>query len=127
MEKTDVPVYTNLNVRYNRNCVAIQRGPLVYCLEGADNPEPLYRISLPKNEVLHSHFDEQLLGGVVKITGKAVFYNDFDWDRELYRTSLPAPQQFEFTAIPYYAWDNRKPGQMLVWIPEILDMCCIKG
>lgn len=112
-------VYTNPNVRYNRNCVAIQRGPLVYCLEGADNPEPLYRISLPKNEVLHSHFDEQLLGGVVKITGKAVFYNDFEWDGELYRTSLPAPRQFEFTAIPYYAWDNRKPGQMLVWIPEI--------
>ncbi|MBB6284165.1 glycoside hydrolase family 127 protein [Geobacillus subterraneus] len=111
-------VYAHPNVRQNRNCVALQRGPLVYCLEGADNPEPLYAISLPRTSILQAQFDERLLGGMVKITGQALRCDDSDWDGELYRTTPPTAKPFEFTAIPYYAWDNRQPGQMIVWIPE---------
>ena len=41
-----------------------------------------------------------------------------NWDSGLYRTEPPAVEQAKLTAVPYFAWDNREPGEMLVWLRD---------
>ncbi|HUT54222.1 MAG TPA: beta-L-arabinofuranosidase domain-containing protein [bacterium] len=85
-------------VRENRGRVAILRGPLLYCLEGQDNPGlDVHKLVINKSAALSSEYRPDLLGGVVVVKG---------------RTQEGA----EFTAIPYYAWSNRGPSQMEVWV-----------
>ena len=76
---------------------AIQRGPILYALEGIDNGGPLKDVKIPLDTPLTSTFRAGLLGGVQAITGTV-------GDRTI-------------TAIPYYAWNNRGKGEMEVWIP----------
>jgi uncharacterized protein len=111
-------MYSHPNVRQNANHVAIQRGPIVYCLESIDNVDSLHKLSLTKEGILTSIYDETLLGGVVKIIGDAELADDLKWEDKLYSTDKPKNKPFQITAIPYYAWDNREPGQMRVWIQE---------
>ncbi|MDQ0973199.1 DUF1680 family protein [Neobacillus niacini] len=111
-------MYSHPNVRQNANHVAIQRGPIVYCLESIDNVDSLHKLSLTKEGILTSIYDETLLGGVVKIVGDAELADDLKWEDKLYSTDKPRNKPFHITAIPYYAWDNREPGQMRVWIQE---------
>ncbi|WP_299093355.1 beta-L-arabinofuranosidase domain-containing protein [uncultured Metabacillus sp.] len=111
-------IYSHPKVRQNVNTVAIQRGPIIYCLESIDNSCSLHEISLPPEGVLKSVYDETLLGGVVKIIGEAELVDDDDWENKLYSTNKPKNKPFQITAIPYYAWDNRASGQMRVWIHE---------
>jgi uncharacterized protein len=111
-------MYSHPAVRQNVNHVSIQRGPIVYCIEGTDNVSNLHDIILPSNTVLHAQYDEQLLGGIVKITGKAVILESESWRDTLYQSSAPEEKMIELIAVPYYAWDNREHGPMRVWIPE---------
>ncbi len=84
-------------VRENRGRAAILRGPIVYCLEGQDNPGlDVHKLVIEKSAALSAEHRPELLGGVVVVKG---------------RTKEGA----EFTAIPYYAWSNRGPSQMEVW------------
>ncbi|GAI25773.1 unnamed protein product, partial [marine sediment metagenome] len=103
-------------VREDIGCVAIQRGPLVYCLEHVDNNVPLHRIVLPKDAKLKVRFEPDLLDGVVVIRGDAFVMDDSDWDAQLYRVSEEQRKRFKISAIPYYAWANRGRGEMRVWI-----------
>jgi uncharacterized protein len=83
--------------------VALMRGPVIYCLEEIDNPEYLNQTNEPKihlNELV-SLFDENLLGGVVSIKGKAV---------------LSDKSNLEVRYIPYYSWANRGERKMKVWV-----------
>ncbi|CAH1190624.1 Non-reducing end beta-L-arabinofuranosidase [Paenibacillus auburnensis] len=111
-------VYAHPNLRADAGKTAIQRGPLVYCLEGADNGEPLSSISLSKSGGFTETFDGGLLGGavVVKTTGYRV--DEQSWNDGLYSRTKAAEQPVEVTAIPYYLWGNRGSGEMKVWIPE---------
>lgn len=111
-------VYSHPNVRQNVNHVALQRGPIVYCIESVDNIESLQRILLAKDSNLTASYDDRLLGGVVKLIGNGVILNDNNWTNSLYQTIKPSSKPYQLTAIPYYAWDNRESGQMRVWIPE---------
>lgn len=111
-------MYSHPNVRQNANHVAIQRGPIVYCLESIDNVDSLHKLSLTKEGILTSIYDGTLLGGVVKIVGDAELADDLKWEDKLYSTDKPKNKPFQITAIPYYAWDNRESGQMRVWIQE---------
>jgi DUF1680 family protein len=110
-------VYAHPDVRQDVGSVALQRGPLVYCLEEVDHGIPLQRIVLPRDTQLSSHFDASLLGGVAVITGPALAADTSDWSNILYRGQGPELKPCLLTAIPYYAWDNRRPGQMRVWLP----------
>ena len=103
-------------VREDIGCVAIQRGPLVYCLEQVDNNVPLHRIVLPKGAKLESHFEPDLLDGVVVIDGNAFIVDDSDWDAQLYCVSEEKRKHFKISAIPYFVWANRRIGEMRVWI-----------
>ena len=106
-------------VRQDAGLVALQRGPVVYCLEQVDNPVPLHRILLPRDAELKPHFEVNLLGGVTVISGKALVRDDSDWDNVLYRAEPAKLKPLEIKAIPYYAWDHREPGDMRVWIMAI--------
>jgi DUF1680 family protein len=111
-------VYAHPAIRSNDGQVALQRGPLVYCLEAADNLAPLHRIRLPRTAALESRFQPDLLGGVVVIQGNASVLEEADWAGVLYRPSPPQQTTYTLTAIPYYAWDHRQPGEMRVWFRE---------
>lgn len=111
-------VYAHPSVRQNINHVALQRGPLVYCLEETDNKKELHNIYIPENAELEADFDQELLGGIKKIGGYAHIPDESGWEGQLYRSQKPKMKPFYFTAVPYYLWDNRAPGEMRVWIPE---------
>lgn len=106
--------------------VALQRGPLVYCLEQLDQPDgvPLYNVSLDLRGKSSAQFQEQfkqdLLGGIVVLhhvgavneqTANQLYY--------AYPPSSPQTKQLELTFIPYYAWANRAPTPMQVWTPYL--------
>jgi uncharacterized protein len=113
-------VYAHPQVGQDVGAVALQRGPLVYCVEQVDQTAPVQRLRLPAGAVLDSHFEPGLLGGVVVITGEALAVDEDDWDGQLYRARAPRLRPTTLRAIPYYAWDNRDPGAMQVWLPETL-------
>jgi len=106
-------------VRMDSGRIALQRGPLVYCLEEVDNGANLNDITLPRDGLLKVEFDESLLGGVVVITGEARRRDLSRWEGRLYQPACSASKTVPLKAIPYYAWANRAPGEMLVWIREI--------
>src|SRR5947209_15172186 len=111
-------IYAHPNVRQDAGCVALQRGPLVYCLETADNNVPLHRIVVPRTTELASQFEPDLLGGVTVIQSKALVEDDTGWAGMLYRSQSASLQSDTITAIPYYAWDNRQSGEMRIWLRE---------
>ena len=112
-------VYAHPQVGQDVGAVALQRGPLVYCVEQADQRDPVPQLRLPAGAALASHFEPDLLGGVVVVTGEALAVDDADWDGQLYRAQAPRLRPTTLKAIPYYAWDNRAPGAMQVWLPEL--------
>ena len=111
-------MYAHPDIRQDAGCVVLQRGPLVYCLEGTDNNVPLHRIVVPRTTELASQFEADMLGGVTVICGEALVEDDSDWAGRLYRSWSPTLQSRTITAIPYYAWDNREAGEMRVWLRE---------
>ena len=111
-------MYAHPNVRQDAGCVALQRGPLVYCVEEADNPVPLQRIALPGTAELTSQFEAAMLDGVTVVRGEALVEDDTGWTGRLYRAWPTSSQPHTITAIPYYAWDNRQPGEMRVWLRD---------
>lgn len=99
-------------VAADRGRVALQRGPLVYCLEGPDHPAGKVRnVVLPDDVPLSPEYRSELLGGVtvIRSSGKAYSYDARGRVQE---------QAVELTAIPYCAWANRGPAEMVVWIPR---------
>jgi DUF1680 family protein len=111
-------MYAHPNVRQDAGLVALQRGPLVYCLEGVDNKVPLHRIVVPGTAELTSHFEPDVLGGVTVIHAQVPVEDDADWEGQLYRSQPVSLKPGAITAIPYYAWDNRQPGEMRVWLRD---------
>ena len=105
-------VAANEAVAADRNRVALQRGPLVYCAEWPDNPNGHVRnLVLSDRAPLTAEFNAGLLNGVEVIRGKALSLA-YDAQGALRKSGQ------DFTAIPYYAWANRGRGQMMVWIPD---------
>jgi hypothetical protein len=104
------------NVKANQGQLALQRGPLVYCVEACDQPESLASLYLPAAAELKAVEEKNLLGSVMAIEGLAEVTTELDWTRRLYQASAPS-RRVPIAAIPYYAWDNRKAGAMRVWLP----------
>ncbi len=107
-------------VTADRGRVALQRGPLVYCLEQVDNEVSVHQIALPPDAQLKAVHKPYLLGGLTIIQGEGITPDLTNWQGKLYGTT-PKAKPVKFTAIPYYAWDNRKPDDMTVWLPEHPD------
>ena len=107
-------VYAHRKVEADRGRVALERGPLVYCLEGIDNEGQVHNIVLPPDAKLATRRRDDLLGGIVVIRGTA--------QRRVRTGDGIALRPAEITAVPYYAFDNRQPGPVMVWLAEIPDI-----
>jgi len=123
-------VRANPRVRANTGKIAVMRGPVVYCLEEADNGPGLYRIHVsdpldpadPRDPAdsgepagIKVRHEDNFLQGVTTIafTGK----REKDWPEDaLYGTAKPVLEDKQLLFIPYYAWANRDKGEMTVWI-----------
>ena len=90
-------IQANPNVQADVGRVAIQRGPIVYCIEAVDNGGSTKDIVLAREPNLTAQYRSDLLGGVTVIDGVA------NGGRRV-------------MAVPYYAWDHRKSGEMVVWL-----------
>jgi hypothetical protein len=105
-------VVANNAVVSDRSRIALQRGPIVYCAEWPDNPNGKIRnLMLPENAAFDAKFEPALLKGVTVLQSEA-FSLSRDVNGKIVKKKQP------FTAIPYYAWANRGPGEMTVWIPD---------
>jgi DUF1680 family protein len=109
-------VRANPAVRQDVGQLALQRGPLVYCLESVDNPFPLHRLVVPPTAALAARFEPDVLGGIAVVEGPAQLEDDSGWDGELYGTRASRRTAVRIRAVPYYAWDHRAPGEMRVWL-----------
>lgn len=103
-----------------RNQVAVQRGPVVYCLESCDL-ETGFAVSdmvIPRGIEFKPRFEAKLLGGITILEGQAEARAEQPWSRELYRELAPAKSRsVRLRLIPYYAWGNRGRSEMTVWMP----------
>jgi uncharacterized protein len=113
-------VYADPQVKADAGRVAIQRGPVVYCLEGADNGGQVRNLVLPRDAALTASIEKDLFGGVSVVHGEALAVTrGKDEAQETKKTP--------FKAVPYSTWDNRKPGPMVVWLPEQAELAELPG
>ncbi|MBV9390882.1 MAG: glycoside hydrolase family 127 protein, partial [Verrucomicrobia bacterium] len=118
--------YARYEVSSDRGRVAITRGPLVYCLETADNGDRLDEIVLSTDAV----FEHSTFSGIDELsrsepgshsaripvaTLSTAAIREKSMSDQLYESEPPRETPASITAIPYFAWDNRSPGEMQVW------------
>ncbi|MGN6293081.1 MAG: glycoside hydrolase family 127 protein [Chitinophagaceae bacterium] len=105
-------IAANGQVAADKDRFALQRGPIVYCLEGPDNKDAaVMNIVVDKNAPIQAVYRPDLLNGVMTLSMKGS-----STKRQLNSSELLKTAQ-DVTAIPYYSWANRGPGEMEVWIP----------
>jgi hypothetical protein len=111
-------LYAHPAVIMDAGRVALKRGPLVYCLEEADNPGGfVQRLKISRDAELKSTTRADLFGGIVTLTAPGSAIETGDWSG-LYRNKRSDEAPATLTALPYYLWANRGKGSMVVWVPE---------
>lgn len=101
-------IRANDNAADDRGKLAYERGPIVYCLEGKDQPDnSVFDKYIQQGTEITATYNASLLGGVVTLEGKA---RQVALNGDVNETT--------FKAIPYSTWNNRGADQMAVWIPE---------
>jgi DUF1680 family protein len=108
-------------VRANAGRIALQRGPIVYCLEETDNSTNLRDMTVSLDEMPQARHEASLLSGITILEGTASRSTLQNWEGKLYQRAVAAQDDeakelVTFRAVPYYAWGNRTPGEMLVWV-----------
>ncbi|MCD8039398.1 MAG: glycoside hydrolase family 127 protein [Lachnospiraceae bacterium] len=109
-------VYANPKVRADAGKAAVMKGPLVYCLEEADNGENLSALYVDVNAPLGEEYREDLLGGTVVIHARGKRISEEGWENLLYGTRKPKLEETELIFVPYHSWGNRKQGEMSTWV-----------
>lgn len=109
-------VYPSVKLPETSGCIAVRRGPLVYCFEGIDNGGDVLSLNADGSaEILASPYRAELLGGTVTLTLAGTRTAP---QTALYSAEKPAETPATLTAVPYYTWGNRGEGEMRVWIPR---------
>jgi DUF1680 family protein len=117
---------SNPYVRENLGKLAVERGPLVYCMEGLDQPSgsSVFDWTLQVREGSRPAFDEEwksdLLGGITVLQHKAVRLPAAGPNSDLYQAFGRRKEEGQtgtVTLIPYYTFHNRDFTAMQVWIP----------
>ncbi|NOU93926.1 glycoside hydrolase family 127 protein [Paenibacillus sp. LMG 31456] len=100
--------------------VALQRGPIVYCMEEADNGANLHQIVIERKSQEQVQFDTKLLGGLQVLSIGAHKELADGWEDDLlYKVDEDLrTEPITATFIPYFAWANRGRGEMVVWVRE---------
>jgi len=112
-------------VEATRNCAALTNGPIVYCFEAHDqvNNVAVEDAYVNTNSRPSATWEPDLLGGVVTLAVDGELVEASGWTNTLYRVIGPKVSEsagrrpVSLKAIPYFAWANRGPGQMRVWMP----------
>ena len=111
-------IYANTKVREDAGCVAIMRGPIVYCFEGVDNGDDIQALFINRELSAKTvKCNEDIFTGMtlLDIAGKRMVCSDMD---NLYSDKAPQMEDVTLRAIPYFAWGNRGLNQMRVWMHE---------
>lgn len=107
-------------VEANKGRVALARGPLIYCFEGVDNGGSARSLILPAEASLEVKLVGTILGGTRTISARG-------------RRAVKGPdgatttKVATVTAVPYYLWDNRAAGDMVIWVPETPELAEVQG
>ena len=109
---------------HNASKVVVARGPVVYCIEGADYPGiDIFDIRLDLDAEFTSQFRLELLNGVVLVKGAGFVVEAASWEQRPYQDYEPWSKSemkpVQITAVPYYAWANRGYDSMITAIPFI--------
>jgi len=107
-------ILADSRVKDDAGLVALERGPLVYCAEWADNGGHALNLVVPDSTQFRTEFRQNILNGVEVITGKipAVVRR---------KDGGSVTESHDLIAIPYYAWANRGMGEMAVWLPRTAE------
>jgi uncharacterized protein len=116
----DIPLapralFANPLVRQDAGRTALMRGPMVYCVEATDNGDGLNGIALKGSLSEAKTTKIADLRGAVALD-LPVTRDEADWGDTLYRTAPPELKNATARFVPYPFWDNRTPGEMLVWV-----------
>ena len=106
-----VLIEANPLIENNFGRAALQYGPIVYCLEGVDNKEPLRSLAVSKELNAKITYDEYFKANVIEADG--IKYERFDG---LYRPFEAKGEKIRLKFIPYFAFANRGESDMLVWV-----------
>jgi DUF1680 family protein len=98
-------------LKFNNNRVALQRGPLIYCVEGADNDGKAWNLIVPANTTFNTVKSTVLSENIIALQGQLPVVNVSGDGTSLQTTTKT------IIAIPYYSWCNRGSNQMQVWLP----------
>jgi uncharacterized protein len=108
--------------REYENLAALERGPLVYCLEEQDAHVPLRLLYLPEGTEVRAEHRPGLLGGIMVLRAELPRCRDII----IGTPDAPAPDPVPVTFIPYGVWNNREPDVMSVWLrskePSLMDV-----
>ncbi|GAA4730246.1 glycoside hydrolase family 127 protein [Phytohabitans rumicis] len=104
-----------------RGCVAVARGPLVYTIEQPDQPDGavLEDLRIDPSAPLHPEHRSDLLDGVTVLHAEGAVLEPAGSPYRAYGAPAPRTRPAALTLVPYYAWANRGPHPMRVWIPTI--------
>lgn len=120
--KLDMPatlVESNPLVEETRNQVAVKRGPIAYCIESTDLKEgqSLSDIIIPASIHLQPKAMQVENGKITALEGEARLLQHNNWNNTLYKPLNTTSKPVTIKLIPYYAWANRGPSDMSVWLP----------
>jgi len=104
-------IISNPALRQNKDRVALQYGPMVYCVEGKDNDDQAYNFIVPASTNFEVNYNRALLGGVNEIKFDAVIMQPAGGGLSIVTVKK------SITAIPYFSWNNRGVDEMQVWLP----------
>lgn len=107
-------IYANTAVKADAGRFALQYGPVVYCLEGADNKD-----SVVQNIVVDATAPMQVSFAANKLNGVNIITTEGQGSKRQLNSDVLLTASQPVTAIPYYAWNNRGAGEMEVWIPYL--------
>ena len=110
-------VYPNARLVENVGRVAIMRGPLVYCIEGADNGDRLRTVALAAGTGIDETWREDKLGGIVELEAAGTRLVS-EPGKPQYMDEPPGREPVRLTFIPYFTWANRGENEMVVWMME---------
>jgi DUF1680 family protein len=115
-------IEANPLVEESRGQVAVQRGPVVYCLESSDLADgaKIDNIAIPSDVTFKPEMMTIDGSHVTALVGKVIKREESSWKNTLYREITKQKEEISVRLIPYYAWGNRGKSEMTVWMP--LDM-----
>ena len=109
-------VYANPNARQMIGRVALQRGPVVYCVEGVDHGNVDVKQLVINENGWETEHRATLLGGVTVLKGNGGVVSQNGWGDDLYRFASPRIDPIHVIAVPYSVWGNRGASSMRVWL-----------